>query len=355
MLTVNQYKQGYSMKTTSSHRMILYGVIFIIILVFYTRPLYAEFIINGSFEDIFVSRQGQGLLPLKWINTGPLRPGADTFSNDGSYGLYPDAFDIFTGAKAYNGKRWIGCWSWGPKSIAQNLAKKLQPGSSYKLSAFIRMATRPDIAHAGTFMIALATDITLRSKIILGQFDPVNKPNTWVKRELIFIAPEKSLALPILVFTPVAFKSKKKAYIGLDLVGLTEQFNFNGSESETEITIQISGDVLFDFNAYTIRNEAEVELQKVVTILKKHPDASVLIKGHTDSKGSEDYNLKLSRERAQAVKNWLVTVANFDEHHINIVGLGESKPIALNKRPDGSDNIEGRKKNRRVEIIVKKK
>ena len=85
-----------------------------------------------------------------------------------------------------------------------------------------------------------------------------------------------------------------------------------------------------------------------------YPKAPVLIEGHTDSKGSHAYNVKLSENRALSVKNWLVRNAGADAAHISTNGWAEAKPVAPNNNPDGTDNPGGRQKNRRVEIVVKK-
>ncbi|MBW1660432.1 MAG: OmpA family protein, partial [Deltaproteobacteria bacterium] len=74
--------------------------------------------------------------------------------------------------------------------------------------------------------------------------------------------------------------------------------------------------------------------------------------GHTDSKGSEEYNLALSQRRADSVKVWLIEEGGLKGITIITKGYGESKPVAPNTKPDGSDNPEGRAKNRRVEIYV---
>ena len=78
----------------------------------------------------------------------------------------------------------------------------------------------------------------------------------------------------------------------------------------------------------------------------------ILITGHTDSKGSDAYNQRLSLARAQAVKNWFE--AKGLQQNYQLEGLGATRPIAPNTHPDGSDNPEGRAQNRRVEIIVNK-
>jgi outer membrane protein OmpA-like peptidoglycan-associated protein len=125
-------------------------------------------------------------------------------------------------------------------------------------------------------------------------------------------------------------------------------------ETETEFKIELSGDILFDFDKWNIRAEAEGTLKKVADVIQASGSSQVMIAGHTDAKGSEQYNQTLSRKRAESVKNWLIKNANADEKIIKTVGYGETKPVAANTKPDGSDNPEGRQKNRRVEITVKK-
>jgi photosystem I P700 chlorophyll a apoprotein A2 len=79
----------------------------------------------------------------------------------------------------------------------------------------------------------------------------------------------------------------------------------------------------------------------------------VLIEGHTDSKGKDSYNQKLSERRANSVKNWLVENAGADGDRIKIKGWGEAKPAVPNEKSDGSDDPDGRQQNRRVEITIK--
>ncbi|HUF44092.1 MAG TPA: OmpA family protein, partial [Aestuariivirgaceae bacterium] len=89
-------------------------------------------------------------------------------------------------------------------------------------------------------------------------------------------------------------------------------------------------------------------------VLKQHPDAAVTIAGYTDAKGSDSYNLKLSERRAASVKDWLVANASIRGGNLSTVGYGEANPVAPNSYLDGSDNPDGRQKNRRVEIAVRK-
>ena len=104
----------------------------------------------------------------------------------------------------------------------------------------------------------------------------------------------------------------------------------------------------------TIKKEAEPSLRNLPTVLKANADAAVTIEGHTDAKGADAYNQTLSEQRAASVKQWLVTNAQVSGANITTRRLGKSKPIAHNTKPDGSDDPEGRAKNRRVQIIVRK-
>jgi outer membrane protein OmpA-like peptidoglycan-associated protein len=110
--------------------------------------------------------------------------------------------------------------------------------------------------------------------------------------------------------------------------------------------------VLFDFDKYTLRPAANESLMKVGQVASGYPDAPLLIEGHTDSKGSHAYNMTLSDNRAGAVKKWLVENGGIKASRITTKGWGETKPVAPNKKPDGSDDLDGRQKNRRVELTL---
>ena len=115
-------------------------------------------------------------------------------------------------------------------------------------------------------------------------------------------------------------------------------------ESARGLIVNIN-DVLFDFNKYTLKPGAQVMMAKVAGILLAYPGLKLQLEGHTDSVGGDDYNLKLSQSRADAVRDFLVQqgvpVAN-----VSAVGLGKSGPVASN------DTATGRQQNRRVELVV---
>ena len=128
--------------------------------------------------------------------------------------------------------------------------------------------------------------------------------------------------------------------------------SLSGTETGFNIQINLSSDVLFDFDKAELKPEADAELQKAADVIRQKGKGLILIIGYTDSKGSDAYNQRLSLARAQAVKNWFE--AKGLNQNYQIKGQGATNPVAPNTHPDGSDNPEGRAKNRRVEIIVNK-
>jgi outer membrane protein OmpA-like peptidoglycan-associated protein len=125
-------------------------------------------------------------------------------------------------------------------------------------------------------------------------------------------------------------------------------------ESETEIRIALSADMLFGFDSAEIGPAAEAALTEAASVLRKHPDLAVAIEGHTDALGTDEHNTELSRERAEAVVNWLVEEADVDPARLQAAGKGKTEPVAPDANPDGTDNPQGRAENRRVEIVLGK-
>ena len=107
--------------------------------------------------------------------------------------------------------------------------------------------------------------------------------------------------------------------------------------------------ILFDFNNYTLTNEAMTELERLASIMKQYPSVEFEIIGNTDAIGSSNYNLTLSRKRAVSVVDYLYS-RGILKSRFQARGVGEIKAVALNKKPDGTDLPEGRKYNRRVDI-----
>jgi len=107
--------------------------------------------------------------------------------------------------------------------------------------------------------------------------------------------------------------------------------------------------VFFDYGKHDLRRESLIELERLANIMLKNPFLYVEIIGHTDAKGSTEFNKKLSERRSLASIDYLVSLG-IERNRFVSKGLGKSHFIAINENPDGSDNPEGRQLNRRVEI-----
>ena len=108
------------------------------------------------------------------------------------------------------------------------------------------------------------------------------------------------------------------------------------------------GDVLFDTAKATLKPGADSVMQRVAVFMEKNPDTKVIIEGHTDSRGSDEYNQELSKRRALAVQDALAS-HGIDRNRVEAVGKGKGLPVASN------DTSAGRQQNRRVEIVFSDK
>jgi len=109
-------------------------------------------------------------------------------------------------------------------------------------------------------------------------------------------------------------------------------------------TIKLNN-IFFDSGKFELKQESYPELQRVVTFLKENPDITIQISGHTDNVNTDEYNLKLSENRAKAVHTFLIQ-NNISASRVTYKGYGESNPVETN------DTEEGRQLNRRVEFTI---
>ncbi len=121
------------------------------------------------------------------------------------------------------------------------------------------------------------------------------------------------------------------------------------SSNETE-ALQLKT-IFFDFDVSVLNLKAKRQLDKLISILEKNPDLKVKVFGHTDSKGSADYNIALSGRRARAARNYLIG-KGIPAYRIDVKVYGESTPVTSNKKIDGEDFPLGRKYNRRVVVAL---
>ena len=116
------------------------------------------------------------------------------------------------------------------------------------------------------------------------------------------------------------------------------------SESARGLIVNMS-DVLFDTGKYTLKTETQISLAKVSGILQAYPGLKLQVEGYTDSVGSDELNQKLSENRADAVRAFLVS-QGVQQDNISAAGYGKSKPVADN------NTAQGRAQNRRVQLVV---
>ncbi len=140
------------------------------------------------------------------------------------------------------------------------------------------------------------------------------------------------------------------AYIGnyMDKQAKEMEQDLEGAKVERVgegIKITFSSGLLFDVDRAVLKDEYKTEIRELSEILNKYSDTNVLIEGHTDSTGSEEYNLTLSRQRAQSVANYLAQL-EVNPTRFTIMGYGESQPISEN------ETVGGRAQNRRVDLGI---
>jgi len=114
------------------------------------------------------------------------------------------------------------------------------------------------------------------------------------------------------------------------------------------LIIRLSNEVLFDFDSDQLRSNALPLLQKVAAIMSRYPGANVSIEGHTDTFGTDDYNMKLSERRAETVGSWVQKNLKAEMGSFAMKGFGKMRPIV---NPRGS--VSEQQANRRVEIHIK--
>lgn len=135
------------------------------------------------------------------------------------------------------------------------------------------------------------------------------------------------------------YMDKQAAEIERDLEGAKVERIGEG------IKITFDSGILFAVNSDNLQGAAQTNLDNLATILNKYDDTNVLIEGHTDASGSEEYNLELSERRAGAVAYYLAT-QSVDASRFTMMGYGEEQPVANNS------TASGKQANRRVELAI---
>lgn len=207
-------------------------------------------------------------------------------------------------------------------------------------------------------------EITLKG-FIIEKATGANKSGTITikddKHKVVATLPvtaDKGYSVKIKSNTPYAFTVESDGYatieervsikVGKNANEATKNFYVEKPLSENMLAIR---NIYFDFDRYDIRSDATADLKAVLKVMNEYPDSKVELSGHTDNKGSYEYNLVLSLNRAKAAYNWLIS-NGVSKNRIKYTNYSFSKPAAPNTNPDGSDNPQGRAKNRRVEFKI---
>lgn len=110
--------------------------------------------------------------------------------------------------------------------------------------------------------------------------------------------------------------------------------------------------IQYEFDKSVILESSKIAIDTTVfELMEANPEIIIEIQSHTDSKGSEQYNIKLSQSRAESVVSYLIG-KGIAKERLKAKGYGESKPIASNEKADGTDNPEGRAQNRRTDFKI---
>ncbi len=113
----------------------------------------------------------------------------------------------------------------------------------------------------------------------------------------------------------------------------------------------VLNNIFFDSNKATLRKESNLEIEKLVKLMKEYPELTIEVDGHTDNKGKDILNIKLSQDRSQSVVNALVK-KGIPANRLVAKGLGSKMPIAPNTLPNGKPDTKGMQLNRRVELKI---
>lgn len=240
-------------------------------------------------------------------------------------------------------------------NIAANATGFLSTASDYKVPRLNRDTT----LHVDIYLTPIAKQLSLagdildkktNNKVASPKISLVQKGNP---SPMSLSADDGSYKQDISGFGWYIFNVSAEGYINAtDSVQVVDENtipvikNILMTPIEVGVTVRLKN-IYFDFDKTTLKPESYVELDKVVDFLNQNSHVSIEISGHTDSKGSDEYNLNLSQGRSQAVVDY-VAGQGIDKNRLQAHGYGETKPI------DTNDTDEGRANNRRVEFTILK-
>jgi len=198
---------------------------------------------------------------------------------------------------------------------------------------------------ADTFRVQYTIDnLTLNDTIVVpskgGVFE-IEKIITIINGQLVFVNEDK--------LAQETTNNKVKVEVDKNSISNLTELELEKKLNSGEAIIL--NNLLFAYDKATLIPNSKNDLTKLIKYMKNNPTSKILIEGHTDNKGNDEYNLKLSQQRSEQVKKKLIA-AGINKDRIATIGYGETRPMVENELPDGSDNPDGRQLNRRVEIKI---
>ena len=146
---------------------------------------------------------------------------------------------------------------------------------------------------------------------------------------------------------------ENKAEQNRQLVIEFENLDLEVKETPRGVAIYFPEVLLFDFDSARMAFGARAKMRQIAAVVNvpQYRSRKIAVEGHTDAVGSADYNLDLSYRRAESVAKELV-FSGVQKERTTVREFGETRPLAPNRNPDGTDNPEGRMRNRRVELYI---
>ncbi len=338
---------------------------------------------HGEYEgntDIYVSLKTDSGWGIP-INLGPLintpyserspflHPDGKTlyFSSDGHYGL--GSLDVFKSVR-------LSDTSWTDWSEPVNLGKEINTSGfdvAYKITTDGRLAYFSSNREGGfggydIYSVTLPEEVkpfknvvTVKGKVSDESGNPLEADISWFDLSnnrnagKLQSDPENGnyiITLP--VESKFSYFAEKSGYYSV-----SNELDLTTEKSHKEITVDIVlisiqsltnkpiklNNIYFDFDRFDLQSESFTELERVYKFLTDNPDVSIEISAHTDSKGSDEYNLHLSQKRAESVVQYLIN-KGISPYRLTAQGYGEQMPVADN------ETEEGRALNRRVEMKI---
>ena len=207
------------------------------------------------------------------------------------------------------------------------------------------MPSRSPGQALGTVALALVAGLAgaADAPYAAGPWDPATEAAA--EAAVARLGPRRSVAIQATVVSVVGLTAGVTASVQQVRQAMQD---LGAKETDLEVRVELPADVLFDFDKADIRGDAATALANVATIIRAYPSGSAALEGHTDAKGDDAYNQRLSERRAESVRRWLADKERIDAGKLSARGWGERRPVATN------DTDQGRQKNRRVEVVIRK-